>query len=324
MTGIGAVSSLPQYRRHGAIRECFNCSLKDMYNQDFTFSYLYPFSTSYYSKFGYAICGEVMSYSINLKSIKRFPEADGQMHLVENGSHIDDVKKVYDDFASGYNLMVKREDIDYEFIKKANPAKDKQYTYVYKDINGIAKGVMSFTKEKDGDRFNMHCRHFYFSDMEGFKGLLNHTLAYSAYYEHVIFKLPLDINITSYINEWSLYSHKRENWFNGMVRVVNVQKTLMLAKYQGCGSLVMNITDNQIEQNNNTFEVIFENGKAISVEISSKPCDIELSINDFSRLIIGTHSTHELKYIEQVKVNSDLDKIGKVFYKKLNFIADYF
>lgn len=324
MTGIGGVSTLPQYRRNGCIRKCFEASLKDMYENDFTLSYLYPFSTAYYRKFGYELCNEVIHYYINLRSIQRFPEADGQVYLVEHGSHLDDIKKVYTDYAAGYNLMCKRDDIDYTAIKESNPAKDRHYIYVYKSKNGEAKGVMSFTKEKVNDRFNMQCRYFYFSDMEGFKGLLNHCLAFAAYYEHVVFKLPLDINITSYIPEWALYTYKRESYFHGMVRVVNVKKALELAKYQGSGSLVIKVTDQQIEQNNNTFEVTFVDGRATRVEVVDKPFDIALSINNFSRLIIGTHSPCELKYIEALQINADLEKIGQVFYKKLNFIADYF
>lgn len=324
MTGIGGVSTLPQYRRNGAIRECFNVSLKDAFENDYTLSYLYPFSTGYYGKFGYELCGEVIHYYINLKSIKRFDEADGQVYLVEQGSHLDDVKKVYDEFAEGYNLMCKRDDIDYNFIKNANPAKDQNYIYVYKDKNNIAKGVMSFQKVNNNGHFDMQCKHFYFSDMEGLKGLLNHTLAFASYYEHVIFKLPLNINITSYIPEWALYSYKRESYFNGMVRVINVEKALMLAKYRCTGSLIMKIEDKQIEQNNHTFEVCFENGKATSVEITEKPFDIGMTINDFSRLIIGTHAPEEFKYIERLQINTDVDTLGKVFYKKLNFIADYF
>jgi len=324
MTGIGGVSTLPQYRRNGAIRQCFEKSIKDMYKNDFTLSYLYPFSTAYYNKFGYELCNEVVHYYINLKSIKRYPEADGQVFLVENGSNLEDFKKVYEDFADGYNLMCKRDDIDYNFVKESNPAKDKHYIYIYKDKSGVAKGAMSFEKEKDGDKFNMRCRNFFFSDLEGLKGLLNHTLAFSSYYEHIIFRLPLDINITSIIPEWALYSYKRESYFNGMVRVINATKTLELAKYKGSGSLKINIEDNLIQENNKTFEVVFENNKAISVLETTSAADISLTINDFSRLIIGTHDANELKYIERIKLNCDLDKIDKVFYKKLNFIADYF
>ena len=53
MTGIGGVASLPQYRRQGGIRGCFEAALPAMYQDGHAFSYLYPFSTAYYRKFGY-------------------------------------------------------------------------------------------------------------------------------------------------------------------------------------------------------------------------------------------------------------------------------
>ena len=51
--GVGGVSTLPQYRRGGVIRACVTASLKDMYANDFTFAFLYPFSMQYYRKFGF-------------------------------------------------------------------------------------------------------------------------------------------------------------------------------------------------------------------------------------------------------------------------------
>ena len=45
MMGVGGVSTLPQYRRRGGIRACFESALPDMYAQGAAFSYLYPFST---------------------------------------------------------------------------------------------------------------------------------------------------------------------------------------------------------------------------------------------------------------------------------------
>ena len=56
MGGIGGVATLPQYRRRGGIRGCFQEALPDMYASGYDLSYLYPFSTAYYRKFGYE-CG---------------------------------------------------------------------------------------------------------------------------------------------------------------------------------------------------------------------------------------------------------------------------
>ena len=48
MGGIGGVASLPQYRRAGGIRACFQRALPALYRAGYVFSYLYPFSTAYY------------------------------------------------------------------------------------------------------------------------------------------------------------------------------------------------------------------------------------------------------------------------------------
>ena len=59
--GVGGVSTLPQYRRGGVIRACMTASLKDMYANDFTFAFLYPFSMQYYRKFGFEAGGRCRS-----------------------------------------------------------------------------------------------------------------------------------------------------------------------------------------------------------------------------------------------------------------------
>lgn len=330
MSGIGGVSSLAQYRKHGAIRGCITQMLKDTYQKGDTFSYLYPFSTAYYRKFGYEICSEYVEYTIHLRSISPFSVA-GRVALLERGNTLNEIKKVYNDFKKGFNLMVEREDYDYLWAKEANPAKSRVYTYVYYNREDEAKGFMTFTKERAGNPsvtgggyFDMVCRNFYFSDMEGFQGLLNHCLSFSAYYEHVKFKIPTSINIISYIPEWALYSFDRKLNFNGMVRAVNAKKALELAAYKGSGELVIRLHDSVISENDKTFCVKFSDGKAVSVGESSSEPDIELSIGDFSRFLIGTHSPEELNYVDAARVNCSMEKLGRVFYKKPNFIGDYF
>ena len=53
MGGIGGVSTLPQYRKRGGIRGCFEALLPELYRRGYDFSYLYPFSTAFYRKFGH-------------------------------------------------------------------------------------------------------------------------------------------------------------------------------------------------------------------------------------------------------------------------------
>ena len=51
--GIGAVSTLPEYRNTGAVREIFGRLLPEAYRAGEVISTLYPFSHAFYRKFGY-------------------------------------------------------------------------------------------------------------------------------------------------------------------------------------------------------------------------------------------------------------------------------
>ena len=51
--GIGAVSTLPEYRNSGAIRAIFEKLIPEAYRNGEVFSTLYPFNHAFYRKFGY-------------------------------------------------------------------------------------------------------------------------------------------------------------------------------------------------------------------------------------------------------------------------------
>lgn len=79
MGGIGGVASLPQYRRAGGIRACFQKALPILYREGYVFSYLYPFSTAYYRKFGYESCVQRYLAVLDLRQLRRrsFPARSG-------------------------------------------------------------------------------------------------------------------------------------------------------------------------------------------------------------------------------------------------------
>ena len=51
--GIGAVSTLPEYRMEGGVKEIFKVLLPHAYADGEVISTLYPFSHAFYRKFGY-------------------------------------------------------------------------------------------------------------------------------------------------------------------------------------------------------------------------------------------------------------------------------
>lgn len=328
MTGIGGVSTLPQYRKSGCIRKCFEKALPEMYHNNITFSYLYPFSTAYYRKFGYELCCEKIKYRFLLSFLPSFT-LKGNCYLVDKNvinieDAFNDIKNIYSCWQNKYNMMIVNEDFEYRWIYHSNPFKDQVFTYVYKNENNEPKGYVTFSKVDEPSGRNLICNRFVYKDLEGFKGLINLLKSLASDHLYVTLELPKDQFIMALLPEWSMGAGSKSVSLSGMARVINVQTVLENATYKGSGSLSISISDQYIPENNHTFLVSFTNNKADSVIETNNCADISMNINDFSRLIIGICETEEIQFLENVKINGNMEHIQKVFYKKPNFIMEYF
>ena len=68
--GIGAVSTLPEYRMTGAVKEIFRKLLPYAYAKGEVISTLYPFSHAFYRKFGYETVCWKREYEFSPKVLK--------------------------------------------------------------------------------------------------------------------------------------------------------------------------------------------------------------------------------------------------------------
>lgn len=324
MTGIGGVATLPQYRRRGGIRGCFEKALADMYESGYEFSYLYPFSTAYYRKFGYELCCEKSTYKLDLSFLPNY-KANGFCELAESDdTHLAEVKSIHQIWQAKYNMMVENEDCDYLWLTDANPVKNQEFTYIYKNADKTPKGYMTFKNEDTPEGRTIQCSRFVYTDLEGFQGLLNLARSFSSDHKYLVFSLPSDQYITALLPEWSMGAASCKRTLSGMARVIHVEKVLNKARYCGTGVLSIAINDPFIKENNQTFHISFENGKLNALTYDDAPADIILSIADFSRLIIGCLSTDQIPFLENAVINTTLENLGKVFYRKPIMITEYF
>lgn len=344
MRGIGGVATLPQYRKSGGIRKCFEAVLPDMYQNGVAFSYLYPFSTAYYRKFGYEMGCEKLQYHVSLSHLKPYA-VTGKCFLAEPGNFmLEDIKAIYRTWQSKYNMMIANEDYEYAWVEKSNPVKDQEFTYVYKSESGEPMGYMTVKQIVESDGRNVTCPRLCFTCPEGLKGLLNILISLGTDHAHATFEVPGDVDLTLLLPEWSMGAISLRKIWNGMVRVVNVEKVLRGARYIGSGSVKIGIKDPQIAENNGVFEVTFEDGICKDITICGcKTCDgsdacgagnacdgtdaqadVTMTINEFSRLIIGTSDASSLAYMERVTVHNSSAPLSQVFYKKPTMIVQFF
>ncbi len=326
--GIGGVATLPPYRRLGAVRESFSCMLNSLKEKDIPLSYLYPFSCSYYRKFGYEVVNTGVTWTIYFKGLKKFGVGGSTEFLMPNATH-ERIDAIYKKMYEGYNLAVNRTEDCYKYFKERNTFNDKRYAYIWKNDMGEDKGYIMMNKIQEEDYSIMDCTHhfrgkndFFFADKEGLKGLLDFALTFSSDYDGIRFTLPKDMDITGLINEQN--SSSTESKAQAMVRVVDVKKILELAKYKDSGKLSIKIHDKHCEWNDKVFIVKWSENRAVSVTEGGTDFDIELDISTFSALITGCYADVESCYKEDIHIINKEADFDKVFYFKKNRLLDLF
>lgn len=325
MGGIGGVATLPSYRRTGGIRGAFQAALPDMYENGYIFSYLYPFSTAYYRKFGYENCVCKRSVAVDLALLAP-RKVDGHCEMAGLGKDLTKaVRALEADWERTYNMAVCHEEKDYAWVAKADPTKKPEFLYVYFDAQGTPRGYLQFHLENQPDGRNLVGTKLVFRDREGFDGLMNLVKTMASDHRYLKFQLPEEEALPYLFPEWSLGAAQWSTLPAGMVRVVNVRKALELAAYRGSGTVTLGITDGQIPENNGVFRVTFQNGKALAVEKTEEKADMELPIAAFSALLSGVSAWEAAaQWMPDVRKNRDNPALAGVFYKKPLWIGDYF
>lgn len=192
MIGVGGVATLPQYRRCGGIRGCFTKALPELYKDGYDFSYLYPFSTVYYRKFGYENCVRKHHTVVDLGLLEP-PRTAGSLILVEKGTNLTEaIRSVDAVWEKKYNMAVQHNEEYYAWVLKCKPAETQELTYIYFSENGTPKAYTTFRKTDEPDGRNLVCSRLCFTDKEGYYGLMGLFKSLASDHHFAKFDLPAD------------------------------------------------------------------------------------------------------------------------------------
>ncbi len=334
MAGIGGVSSLPQARKQGAIRSIFNVLLNDQYGKGCVLSYLYPFSTSFYRKFGYEQGVVKSDYILRLEPLCALPFPEGKNVLVDESNRdavLQDIKSIDAEWIRRYNGSTVRSDYEYRFAREADPYREKngmqEYLYVTYGADGKADGYMSFSpadagkRDTDlapGERFIQVWR-FVPEDRDACTRLLHVLSGLAADYERVKMRVPGDLPIDRWLPEIRFGNCSRRDCYDGMIRVVNVREALNCARYQGSGTLRLIVRDEQIAENSGCFEVEYKGGQAVQIRKSEREetADAVLSPGELGSYLLFGNTEFPV-----LKSGGKLPEC--VIPKRCGWIGDYF
>ena len=315
MSGISGVCSLPPSRRLGAVRAILEQMLHDEREAGAEWSALFPFSQSYYEKFGYAMSEYVAEWSFALRYIAVTEDKGHTFTMHEGGTeNIEGFIQAYDNQPQ-YNLLIQREVCSHNKVAYANPYTSNSFAYLCRDKDGVPCGYIVFHKEWEGDVSVMAVSELVFDSIETLRAIMNFVASFAADYSRVRFEAPIHLNLELLCKDMTVAHGKMIRKVNpvGMVRVVHLENALRAAKVLGTGGASLRVEDPVF----GTKDLGLTWRDGVLTDIGDTKCapDAVLGIGAFSQLLLGKFDADNFPFIANADI-INADKLAGLFYKK--------
>lgn len=307
--GIAGVSTLPEYRRSGCIREIFKYIFTSGEVKSFDTSFLYPFSYRYYRQYGYERILQHKTIKFPFSLIQFIPRSDCGV-LYKSKEQLPELLELYNNYAKRYNACFYRENGKY-FCE--TPFKTGKYTYMWYN-NGRPEAYATFTIE--GRTLNV--TELVWLDKNSLFGMLGFLRMYEGQVDDIWFSMldknsPLDLIIGADKCSYGMYD-------GAMGRFIDIKKGLSLYPYpETSGSLTIEVTGDFIASNNGLYHIEYGGGKASVTHVNKaadgKSKDMSISVCSLSRLLFGDVSPSNIPYLPDTVVYNE-EKVKSIFKQK--------
>ena len=315
--GIGAVSTLPEYRMEGAVKEIFKVLLAHAFTDGEVISTLYPFSHAFYRKFGYeTVCWKnIYEFS---PAVLRGYAFYGEASLWKQGMPVSGWTELYNRFASSYNLAISRDDRAMGERLKGEYYKDRKFCYMLHE-NGKPVAYLIFQDIRHDPQAILDVQDLAWDGPDGLRAILGFLARFSADYGSIRLFLPRDIELLSLIRSPLAYDIQKTTEQSYMIRVVNAERALETMKKPAGTSFVVRITDELIPENNGTWKVTSD-----AVSPTEEEPDLTVTEKALGQLVSGAVSLSEALYREDTVVTKNRETLDRVFVRKPILVEDHF
>ncbi len=316
--GIGAVSTLPEYRGQGAIRDIFGRLLPAAYENGELLSALYPFSHAFYRRFGYETVCWRGDYEAEPAVFGEY-RFSGTAELWKPGDPAEPFTEIFNRCAAEYNLSALRDDGMTGEHLGGEYWKDRKFAYLLRQ-EGRPAAYLIFQDLRHDPGAILEVRDLAWDGREGLNAILGFLARFTSDYGTVRFYLPREIELLSILHSPDAYGVRRTARQDFMLRAVNVPRLLEIIKKPADCRFVIRVTgDAQIPGNNGTWAV---EGNAASP--AEEAPDLTVSVQAFAQLAAGAVSLSEALYRPDVAVHGREETLQRIFVRKPVMVTEHF
>lgn len=313
MGGVAGVATYPEYRRSGYVKELLQHSLQIMKKDGYTVSMLHPFAVSFYRKYGWELCANLVTCHMTKSDLVMKKQVNGTVKRFNKEKHPEEVEKLYEVFAERFSGMLVREKNWW-----LQAVYDDLTLAIYYDENKRAAGYMLYKIEN----YKMTVEEFVPLRNEARNGLWNFICQHDS--------MIKELEMTVSENEPLLYSLQEPRvkteikpYFMG--RIVDVEQFLKQYELNWNNvqqEVILHITDAFAPWNNVTVRLA--NHEITIVEETTEK-GIKLDINALSAIMFGYKRPLELNELELISGSDEaIRSIENLVPVRKPFIYDFF
>ena len=325
MGGIGGVVTLPESRGQGLIRKIFDAAFPAMLENGQTFSFLYPFSYSYYRMFGYEMCYTYNSVNIPIAEIKGYPYPKN-IKSFEPGDDIAPFAEIYEAFTHDRNLAMVRDEDAWKEMLNRDPYKELKFTYLNHDDRGKADAYVLYGVQKNDEHGNrLKIKELCWRTVEGLHSIFGFFSKLGSEYDSIDWNAPDDINVHALFPE--AYDVKWSKNASGMNRILDVTaglSTLRTPAMGGNGKLTLDIADKYWGDNSGKYTVQWEDGKLTVRKATTGDAAMATSVETLAQLVTGYMSPEEVALKTDTTIYSNHLLLSQLFPKQKLHMTERF
>lgn len=317
MGGISSVSTWPEYRRQGAVKNLLHHVLKHMRENGQTISFLHPFSFAFYRKYGWEHAFTEKSYTIPLEKLKRTWDGKGYVRRIQHD--MPTLDKIYNEYTKQFNGPLVR---DEKWWEQRVLKGDWHVAVSYKEWNE-AVGYLIYNVKNE--KLTIH--EMAYSTLDGQKLLLQFISNHDSMADKVEMVVPDNDHLPLLLDE-PRFNQKLEPYF--MARIVDVFEFLKQYPFQlgnEQSTLTLHVEDSFLPENNGTYQLRQSGGETnvTFMQSNSSEDGIYSTIQYLTSMFIGYRRPLELYNLGLIQGKKEqIEQLERIIPNRQTFFPDFF
>lgn len=295
MSGIGALGSNAINRGKGAVKKLLLESLKHMREQNVTVSVLYPFSQSFYRKYGWEKFDDMYTCHFSPSIIKKTNTLnDYEIHHYYEPNEA--VTAFYNQYAASHYNYIQKQTKHWDIDLEMKIPSDIDRRIVAFSQNGQIKSMILMLTSNPENETVLVVRDMAFSEQKDIMPIFDFLATLSLQIKKINLNLPVDFIYWPFFNDRPEKTLLRER---SMIRIVDMLKLNGLKINAPDLDIYLKINDDFAKWNDGQYRLSVKE-KSLAIEKSEK-ADFECDIATLSSIITGYTDFQTMLLMGKVK-----------------------